>query len=188
MDDAVLRAMAKWPNVPAVFGWLSLDRRGRWRLRGETIGNTAANHFISRNYACDAQGRWYFQNGPQRVFVALEYTPWIFHFDGLGRLQTHTGKPIETLKGTWFDEMGNMLWLSEHGVGIIDDRDLSEAVDCIRAADGSPVDDDQLALALDDRSCEHRLRVAYEHFLVPLGVMVSTDCASRFAYVQMPAE
>ena len=27
MDDAVLRSMAKWPNVPDVYGWLSLDRR-----------------------------------------------------------------------------------------------------------------------------------------------------------------
>ena len=69
VDAVVLRAMAKWPNVPAVFGWLSLDRRGRWLLRGEPIGNAAARQFISRNYQSDPHGRWFFQNGPQRVFV-----------------------------------------------------------------------------------------------------------------------
>ena len=28
MDEIVIRAMQKWPNVPNVFGWLKLDRRG----------------------------------------------------------------------------------------------------------------------------------------------------------------
>ncbi|MGB3277244.1 MAG: DUF2946 family protein, partial [Castellaniella sp.] len=30
MDDQVLAAMARWPNVPAVHGWLSLTARGQW--------------------------------------------------------------------------------------------------------------------------------------------------------------
>ena len=34
MDETVIRAMAKWPDVPAVWGWLSLDRRGVWKLKG----------------------------------------------------------------------------------------------------------------------------------------------------------
>ncbi|HMN64893.1 MAG TPA: DUF2946 family protein, partial [Burkholderiaceae bacterium] len=32
MDEQVLHAMARWPDVPAVWGWLRLDRRGRWLL------------------------------------------------------------------------------------------------------------------------------------------------------------
>ncbi|TMH99667.1 MAG: DUF2946 family protein, partial [Betaproteobacteria bacterium] len=28
MDELVARSLAKWPNVPAVYGWLALDRRG----------------------------------------------------------------------------------------------------------------------------------------------------------------
>src|SRR5690606_15898587 len=35
MDPEVLAAIAKWPNVPAVYGWLGLTARGEWRLRGE---------------------------------------------------------------------------------------------------------------------------------------------------------
>lgn len=77
----------KWPNVPDCFGWLALDRRGQWRMRdefaqqnrlpGHVIQHAALNDFIARNYACDQIGRYFFQNGPQRVFVTLDATPWI---------------------------------------------------------------------------------------------------------------
>ena len=33
MDDIVRQAMAKWPHVPACYGWLGLDARGQWWLR-----------------------------------------------------------------------------------------------------------------------------------------------------------
>ena len=77
MDDTVMRAMAKWPNVPNAYGWLALDARGRWLLKGERIGNAGVVEFIGRNYAPDDRGRWFFQNGPQRVFVTIEIAPWI---------------------------------------------------------------------------------------------------------------
>ena len=79
-DDEVIRAMAKWPDVPQCFGWLSLDVRGRWRIQGELIAHTRAQAFLSRHYRADEQGRWYVQNGPQQVFVALDYTPWIYRW------------------------------------------------------------------------------------------------------------
>ena len=37
MDDRMMRALARWPDVPALYGWLSLDRRGRWCIQGELI-------------------------------------------------------------------------------------------------------------------------------------------------------
>ena len=66
MDAAVIAALAKWPNVPAVFGWLRLDRRGNWLIREQQIRQPLAA-FINRNYASDELGRHFFQNGPQRV-------------------------------------------------------------------------------------------------------------------------
>ena len=60
MDEAVRRAINKWPNVPAVYGWLALDRRGRWLLRGEPIANPVITAFIARNYERDTLGQWYF--------------------------------------------------------------------------------------------------------------------------------
>src|SRR5947207_11971409 len=81
MDELVARSLAKWPNVPAVYGWLALDRRGNWRIKGQRISNAALREFIARNYECDAQGRWFFQNGPQRVYVTLAHTPLEVHYN-----------------------------------------------------------------------------------------------------------
>jgi hypothetical protein len=64
MEDWVHKALARWPDVPALFGWLSLDRRGRWRIRGEVITRPQIVDTINPNYAADEHGRWYFQNGP----------------------------------------------------------------------------------------------------------------------------
>lgn len=127
MDEIVVRSLAKWPNVPAVYGWLDLDRRGNWLIKGERIGNLALREFIARNYAADARGCWYFQNGPQRVFVALAYTPFVMHYQG-DRLFDHCGRPVEALE-TLLDEEGSVLIRGEHGIGLLDDRDLERYAD-----------------------------------------------------------
>jgi hypothetical protein len=122
MDEIVARSLAKWPNVPAVYGWLDLDRRGNWLIKGERIGNPALREFIGRNYAADEQGRWFFQNGPQRVYVRLAYTPLVLHHEGEG-LFDHCGRPAEALE-TWLDDEGSVLILAPLGIGLLDDRDL----------------------------------------------------------------
>jgi hypothetical protein len=131
MDEAVLRSMAKWPDVPDVYGWLSLDRRGNWLIKGEKIGNAALREFISRNYAPDARGCWYFQNGPQRVFVALAYTPLALHLE-TGRvgdaLFDHCGRPFQP-EQAFLDEEGSVLMLGKPGIGLLDDRDLAAYAD-----------------------------------------------------------
>ena len=127
MDEAVVRALAKWPNVPDVYGWLSLDRRGNWRIKGERIGNRAFRDFISRNYTSDERGCWYFQNGPQRVYVALAYTPFVLHYEG-ERLFDHCGAPAEALE-TWLDDEGSVLIRARQGVALLDDRDLGRYAD-----------------------------------------------------------
>jgi hypothetical protein len=122
MDEIVLRSLAKWPNVPDVYGWLSLDRRGNWLIKGERIGNSALKDFISRNYQADERGCWYFQNGPQRVFVLLAYTPLVVHFDG-DTLRDHCGRAFSR-KEEFLDEEGSVLISGEPGVALLDDRDL----------------------------------------------------------------
>ena len=122
MDDIVLRSMAKWPDVPEVYGWLALDRRGNWLLKEQRIGNAALRDFISRNYTSDAQGRWFFQNGPQRVFVKLAYTPLVVRHEG-NALLDQCGRdfsPVEAL----LDDEGSVLLLGEPGIALLDDRDL----------------------------------------------------------------
>ena len=128
MDAEVLRAVARWPQVPAVYGWLALDRRGDWRMRDpgrETfgrIGNAALRAFIARNYAADARGCWYFQNGPQRVYVTLAYTPFVLRYAGES-LVDQCGAPLAP-RQTFVDEEGSVLLVGAQGVGLLDDRDL----------------------------------------------------------------
>ena len=127
MDALVAQAMAKWPNVPAVYGWLSLDRRGNWRIKGERIANQALREFISRNYECDSTGRWYFQNGPQRVYVTLDYTPLVVHYDG-DALRDHCGRPFAA-RATYVDDEGSVLMEGEGTLALLDDRDLARFAD-----------------------------------------------------------
>ena len=127
MDDAVLRSLAKWPNLPDVYGWLSLDRRGNWLLRNERIGNLALREFIARNYQPDARGCWYFQNGPQRVFVALAYAPLVLHYEGAA-LFDHCGR-LFRCERAFLDEEGSVLMQGNSGFGLLDDRDLAAYAD-----------------------------------------------------------
>lgn len=133
MDEAVRKAQIKWPGVPDVYGWLALDRRGRWRLGNsahdgfEPIGNVALRDFIARNYASDARGCWYFQNGPQRVFVRLAYTPFI--------VRTKEGGFVDQcaqhfqIRSALLDDEGSLLMVADRGVALLDDRDLSAYAD-----------------------------------------------------------
>ena len=122
MDEIVARSIARWPNVPAVYGWLALDRRGNWLLKGEKIGNAAFREFIARNYEADPQGRWFFQNGPQRVYVTLAYAPLVVHYEA-DALVDHCGRPFEA--GEFFqDDEGSVLAPGARGLALVDDRDL----------------------------------------------------------------
>lgn len=129
----MLGAQARWPDVPAIYGWLSLDRRGRWRLRGGPVSHPGLIAFISRNYAATESGEWYFQNGPQRVFAALDYTPWVLRWSHENGLVCHTGAPALQPKGAWLDEDGNLLIAFAAGVGLLCDRDLPALVDRLGA-------------------------------------------------------
>lgn len=138
MDESVLRGMARWPDVPAVYGWLALDRRGNWLLkdcaqgRFARIGNAALREFIGRNYERDARGCWYFQNGPQRVYVSLVYTPLVLRLEGES-LVDHCGRPARA-QATFRDGEGSVLILVERGIGLLDDRDLLRFVEASGAA------------------------------------------------------
>ncbi|OGA56675.1 MAG: hypothetical protein A3G81_23570 [Betaproteobacteria bacterium RIFCSPLOWO2_12_FULL_65_14] len=123
MDEIVARSLAKWPNVPAVYGWLALDRRGNWLIKGERIGNSALREFIARNYEADAHGRWYFQNGPQRVYVRLAYTPLVVHYAGEA-LFDHCERRFLP-RGAFQDDEGSVLLVGEPAVALLDDRDLA---------------------------------------------------------------
>jgi hypothetical protein len=110
-----------------VYGWLSLDRRGNWRIKGQRIGNPALREFIGRNYEADSEGRWYFQNGPQRVYVTLAYTPLVVHYEG-GGLVDHCARPFKP-DAAYQDEEGAVLFSGAGTIALLDDRDLLRFAD-----------------------------------------------------------
>lgn len=145
-------AAQKWPTIPACYGWLSLDRRGRWKLKGEGISHAGLIAFINSRYAADESGNWIVRNGPQAVFVALDYTPFVLRLDFDDRLTAHTGAAAGLASAAYLDEEGNVLLQTALGVGLLDDRDLPAFVAGCRNAAGKPADEDALLETMSGRS------------------------------------
>lgn len=159
MDEGVIRAMARWPAVPAVFGWLRLDRRGRWLLvdrgragfdeardgAGSPISHPGIVEFIGRNYTADEDGRWYWQNGPQRVYVDIESAPLVLRVLAVAprlRLVTHTGVAVMRIDAGWLGPDGEVLLRTDAGPAVVHDLDLAmldlaqDGDDIVLIADG----------------------------------------------------
>jgi len=146
-----LSAIARWPDVPACYGWLSLDRRGDWRLQGERITHGGLIAFINRQYGCDDAGCWFVQNGPQRVFVSLACTPWVFHQED-GGFVSQTGVAGGAPKSLHLDEDGNVLLATALGIGLLDDRDLAAFLARCHDAEGRPADESAFLALMNGRS------------------------------------
>ena len=153
MDDIVKAALAKWPNVPACHGWLALDARGDWYMRddrvqaagpfpqvkGSRIEHDKLRGFIERNYDRDEAGCWYFQNGPQRVYVELEAAPWVWRLQAVAggggvRLVSHTGRAA-TFGSALTDEHGRVFIATDLGLGLVHTLDIETAADAIERGD-----------------------------------------------------
>lgn len=174
-----LSAIAKWPNVPACYAWLSLDRRGEWRLQGERVTHRGLIDFINRQYGVDASGNWFVQNGPQRVFVSLDYTPWVFRSDA-GRLIAHTGETAGKALAAWLDEHGNVLLDTPLGIGLLDDRDLSCFLSACRDPRGDAADES----LFDDLMQGKEAGVFWEN--TPVQPICSASVAPRYGFNPAP--
>lgn len=194
MDQSVKDAIARWPDVPAVHGWLSLDGRGRWRLHpqgqsalggaGESITNGQILAFMNRNYAHDEAGRWFFQNGPQRVFVRLDGAPYVLRLsDDSHGLLTHTDAAVTTVSHWWLDDAGQLYASTPAGAGIVIDRDLPALLEKLVAQDGAPLLD-----ALADLAPGKTINVSWPgvYAAAPLQVIDRQDVARRLAFDPNP--
>ena len=154
MDEIVRGAVQEWRNVPACHGWLALDARGDWYMRdervqaagpfpavkGSRIEHEKLREFIHRNYAADAAGGWYFQNGPQRVYVALEASPWVWRIapgSGAVEVRAHTGAPAQVLS-SWLDEAGRLFLATDLGLGIVHTQDMLPASEIVERGAWAP--------------------------------------------------
>jgi hypothetical protein len=196
MDDIVKQAMAKWPNVPHCYGWLALDARGNWRMRderaqaqhlsGDRIANAALLAFIHRNYTHDEQGRWFFQNGPQRVYVNLEATPYIARTDPSKGFLLQTGEPLGPLDAAWLTDDGQLLLQSGEVVALVDDRDTAQCLASVRQGD-APASDEDLLAWLNNPQAGKELTLEHGGKRLLLGRMPRSDMAGHFGFVPAPA-
>lgn len=162
MDDIVKAAIAKWPNVPDCHGWLGLDSRGDWYMRddhcqqtgpfapqpgderlpskGSRLLHDKLIAFIGRNYGCDASGQWFFQNGPQRVYVELGATPWVWRLEPDGSVVSHTGLPAGPVLQCLLDEAGHLYLRTPLGMGLVHTSDMLLAADQVEQGHWQPED------------------------------------------------
>ncbi len=157
MDPIVEAALRKWPHVPHCYGWLALDARGEWFMRderiqaagpfphikGSRITHDKLREFIHRNYTHDEAGAWFFQNGPQRVYVQLEAAPWVWRVEestepgARWRVCAHTGLPA-TARAAWLDESGRLFLDTDLGFGLVHTMDMGVAALAVEAGDWLP--------------------------------------------------
>jgi hypothetical protein len=188
VDEAVLAALAKWPNVPAVFGWLKLTARGEWLLQNERIANRAIVEFIGRNYAADPQGRWYFQNGPQKVFVELEVTPWVYRLANGAGLVTHTGALPKTLSDAALLDDGRFVLVTDLGAGVLDDRDAALFLRAVTDFAGMPLNERGLERWFEGKD-EAFVAAASLSLLSPprrIHRLRIAELQQRFGFVRVP--
>ncbi len=171
MDDIVRQAMAKWPNVPHCYGWLGLDARGNWFMRddrsqaigafptllapgpaaarGSLLRHDKLIAFIERNYGHDDAGQWYFQNGPQRVYLELAATPWIWRLTpdgsadptdtGTCTVHSHTGLAAQ-VRACLVDEAGRVYLETDLGIGLVHTQDVAVAAGQVEGGRWTPQD------------------------------------------------
>lgn len=151
MDDIVRQALAKWPNVPHCYGWLGLDARGNWYMRddrtqamgpfpvakGSLLRHDKLIDFIQRNYEHDERGQWFFQNGPQRVYVELEAAPWIWRVAEDFSVRSHSGLDVEP-SACLLDEEGRLYLVAPLGLGLVHTQDVGVAAEAIEAGRWAP--------------------------------------------------
>ena len=193
MDDIVKQAMAKWPNVPHCYGWLALDARGGWRMRdeaaqaanapGDRLANPTLVGFINRNYQHDDTGRWFFQNGPQRVFVNLEATPFIARTDPAQGLVLQTGAAVESIERLYLTEAGEAIVQAGEVVAQVDDRDVAQLFEGLEL-DGKPAGDEALLAWLGGTAGILALR--WRGALVPVERITRDELPGRFGFVRVP--
>jgi len=152
MDEIVKAALAKWPNVPHCYDWLALDARGDWYMRddrtqaagafpqpkGSRILHDKLREFIARNYEADDDGCWFFQNGPQRVYVELEAAPWVWRLTAQPGtapvIASHTGRPAQ-FRSAWLDDGGRLFLECDIGFGLVHTLDAALAADAVEGGD-----------------------------------------------------
>lgn len=195
MDEIVKQALAKWPSVPHCYGWLALDARGAFRMRdeatqqanlpGDIIRHTALLAFIYRNYTHDERGAWFFQNGPQRVYVDLETTPFVARTDPVHQFVLHDGKLMTDMDEVCLTEQGQLVLHNSRQIAMLDDRDLAQCLTLLKRQ-GKVINDDQLLHWLASPTDDLSLSTLTGD--IPVRWVKSDRLASSFGFIRRPEQ
>jgi hypothetical protein len=111
------------------------------KVKGSRILHEKLREFIERNYLVDEAGCWFFQNGPQRVYVELEAAPWIWRLESVPgaapRITSHTGLAAR-FESAWLDERDRLFLATDLGLGIVHTLDMEAAAGAVESAAWSP--------------------------------------------------
>ena len=160
------------------------ERAQQLELAGDKINHPALLGFINRNYTNDAQGRWYFQNGPQRVYVDLELTPYVVRTAPDAGLLLHTGPSLELPAQAWLTPTGQLLLATATSVAAVDDRDGATILAGLRCA-GTAASEQQVLHWLDG-SDEHPLHWCYGQQEFLLQRIDCCELEAHFGFVAKP--
>jgi hypothetical protein len=163
------------------------------QLSGSVIQHAALSEFISRNYAHDSLGRYFFQNGPQRVFITLDAAPWIVRItpgENGSRLVTQCGTDIKP-QGALSDEKGNI-----YITGLIP-QSFSNQVDNSRFTEQESISvallhDHDLDLfsnqsTVQEDACSFRGSWQWDGKDLPIEPIHSIELSERFRFIKAPS-
>ncbi len=100
------------------------------KSKGERLEHSGLIQFINRNYGSDEKGCWYFQNGPQRVYVELEATPFIWRITDDFSVTSQTGQvgnPVEC----FLDQEGKVYLNTDIGFGLVHTLDVVQVASAL---------------------------------------------------------
>jgi Protein of unknown function (DUF2946) len=136
-DDA---AQAAGP-FPGLLADPAVDPARALASKGSRLEHSKLIDFIASNYETDLaakDGRWYFQNGPQRVYVELQATPWVWRVrcgeEGQIEVSSHTGQAAQAVS-VLVDEHGwvylNAELAGQAAFGLVHSQDVGEVAKAI---------------------------------------------------------
>jgi hypothetical protein len=183
-------------------------------LSGDPIKHPALNAFIARNYEADSDGRWFFQNGPQRVYVDLAYTPFVvrWHRGTAAPSTPNTPTDAATHATLLVDQCGNRFepqacWLDDEGqvlfsrqdttrgrpiVALLHDHDLALFSEHVTWRDGGILDAPGIPDTLHWPMTSWREDGGGSQagnardVALPITAIHAADVATRFGFVQRP--
>jgi hypothetical protein len=165
-------------------------------LAGTVIVHQALNEFIYRNYACDVEGRYFFQNGPQRVFITLDATPWIVRIipgDQQAELLTQCQSPIEP-SAALSDENGNIYIIGKISQVVYENLNQStqttfntQDIESVALLHDHDLEIFSELATLKEEACSFGGSWNWHGKQLPLDPIHSSELASRFHYIAKPS-